>query len=86
MTKAESGEPNSPQTLTEAGEVLWRMRPDEQEPLVEWATYYQRSVVIYDRIAETDQDHHHEALYLAGQARQRVEEIQTRIRGTREHH
>jgi hypothetical protein len=86
MTEAESGEPDPPQTLTEAGEVLWRMRPDGQAPTTEWVTYYQRSAVIYDGIAETDQHHHHEALYMARKARQRAREIETRIRETRQHH
>lgn len=86
MTETEAGEPNPPQTLAEAGEVLWHLRPGEQAPLADWVAYYQHSAVIYDGIAETDQDHHHEALYMAGQARQRAGEIETRIRGTRQHH
>jgi hypothetical protein len=85
MTEAESTEPDRPRMLAEAGEVLWGMRPNEQAPLMEWVAYYQKSAVIYDGIAETDQHHHHEALYMAGQARQRAVEIETRIRETRQH-
>jgi hypothetical protein len=85
MTETESSEPNPPRTLAEAGEALWRIRPDEQAPLAEWLTYYQRSAVVYDEIAEIDQSHHHEALYMAGEARKQAEEIEAQITTAREY-
>lgn len=85
MTNFKAGEPNSPRTLAEAGEALWRIRPGEQAQLLEWLAYYQRSAVVYAEIAEIDQSHHHEALYMAGESRKRAEEIEARITTTREH-
>lgn len=79
MTEIKAGEPNAPRTLAEAGEALWRIRPGEQAPLVEWLAYYQRSAVVYAEIAEIDRSHHHEALYMAGESRKRAEEIEARI-------
>jgi hypothetical protein len=84
-TEAEPGEPNPPRTLAQASEVLWSLRPGGQAPLREWVAYYQRLAVIYDGIAETDQDHRREARYLAGHAHERARELETRIPRTRQH-
>ncbi|MBV9142114.1 MAG: hypothetical protein JO115_14560 [Pseudonocardiales bacterium] len=85
-TEAEPREPNPPRTLAQASEVLWHLRPGERARLADWVVYYQRLAVIYDGIAETDQDHHHEARYLTGQAHERAREIETRNHETQEHH
>ncbi|HEU5475821.1 MAG TPA: AMED_5909 family protein [Actinophytocola sp.] len=37
--------------------------------------YYQRSAAVYDRIAEVDRGHHHEALYWAGRERRKANAI-----------
>jgi hypothetical protein len=79
MTGDEAAEPGSPRTLRQAHEELARSRPRLQAPLGEWLAYYQRSAALYAEIAEIDRGHHHEALYMAEQARDSVREIEAQI-------
>ncbi|MBV9141649.1 MAG: hypothetical protein JO115_12155 [Pseudonocardiales bacterium] len=83
-TEAEPGEPNPPRTLAQASEVVWSLRPVEQARLADWVTSYQRSAVIYDRIAATDHSHH-KTVHLAGHAHERARDLETRIPRTRQH-
>ena len=55
------------------------MRPGRKAPLGEWLAYYQRSAALYAEIAEIDRGHHHEALYMAEQARDSLNEIEAQI-------
>jgi hypothetical protein len=79
MTGDEATEPDPPRTLGEAQVALALIRPRQQAPLGEWFAYYQRSVAWYAEIAEIDRGHHHEALYMAEQERERAKEVAAQI-------
>jgi hypothetical protein len=66
--------------LAAAQWALARIRPRQQAPLGELLAYYQRSTGWYAEIAEIDRGHHHEALYMAEQERERAKEIAAQIR------
>jgi hypothetical protein len=80
MIRDEVTEPDPPRTLAAAQWALARIRPRPQAPLGEWLAYYQRSTGWYAEIAEIDRGHHHEALYMAEQGRERAKEIAPQIR------
>lgn len=80
MTGDEATEPDPPRTLVEAQVALALIRPSRQAPLGEWLAYYQRSAGWYAEIAEIDRGHHHEALYMAEQERERAKETMAQIR------
>jgi hypothetical protein len=79
MTGDKAGEPGPPETLWQVHEVLGRERPLLSAPLGEWLAYHQRAVALYAGIAEIDRSHHHEALFMAEQARESVREIEAQI-------
>jgi hypothetical protein len=78
-------EPDPPRTLVDAQVALALIRPRREAPLGEWLAYYQRSAGWYAEIAEIDRGHHHEALYMAEQERDRAKgiaaQIQAGVRG-----
>jgi hypothetical protein len=80
MTMDKTTDPVTPQTLVEAQVALADIRPRQRAPLGEWLAYYQRSAGWYAEIAEIDRGHHHEALYMAEQERERAKEIAAQIR------
>ncbi len=80
MTVDEVAERNPPRKLVDASEALARIRPRRQAPLAEWLAYHQQSAAWYAEIAEIDRGHHHEALGLAEQERERAKEIAAQIR------
>jgi hypothetical protein len=80
MTADEATAPDPPRTLVAAQVALALIRPRRQAPLGEWLAYYQRSAGWYAEIAEIDRGHHHEALYMAEQERERAKEIAAQIR------
>ncbi len=67
----------------QAHEELVRTRPDGDASLAVWLAYYQRSVALYEQIAEIDPGHDLEALYWAQRERHRAEEIAARTRALR---
>jgi hypothetical protein len=69
--------------LIQVHEELVRARPDRDAPLAVWLAYYQRSVALYEQIAEIDPFHGWEARYWAQRERRRAEEIVTRLREQR---
>lgn len=75
-------EPVTPQTLAEAQWALAGIRPRQRAPLAEWLAYYQRSAGWYAEIAEIDRGHHHEAVFMAEQERERAKEIAAQIRAS----
>ena len=79
MTGNEAAKPEPPRTLREAHVALTRIQPRLKAPLAEWLAYYQRAAALYAEIAEIDRGHHHEALYMAEQARDSVAEIEAQI-------
>lgn len=64
------------QRLMEAHDVLSRLMPAPDAESSVWREYYQRSATVYERVAEIDRGHHHEALYWATRERQKGEEIE----------
>jgi hypothetical protein len=75
----ESTTPQPPRTLTDAHNLLARIRPKSSASLEQWLAYYQRSAALYAEIAEIDRGHHHEALYWAERERERANEIKVQI-------
>ena len=64
-------------TLKDAHEVLGRLVPaPDAEPSV-FREFYLRSAKVYERIAEVDRHHHHEALYWVTRERALAEAIET---------
>jgi hypothetical protein len=65
-----------PATLTEAHEVLVRLRPrHDAEPLV-WVEFHRRSAAVYAEVAKVDQAHRQEAGYWAATEIRRAREIE----------
>lgn len=69
-----------PRTLMQVHGELVRIRPDRDASPAAWLAYYQRSVSLYEQIAEIDPSHEGEALYWAQRERTRAGNIAARIR------
>ena len=69
--------------LMQVHEELVRARPGRDAPLAVWLAYYQRSVALYEQIAEIDPFHDGEARYWAQRERHRAEETVARLREQR---
>jgi hypothetical protein len=80
MRVAKPGKPAVVRTLMQAHEELVRIRPCRAASLPVWLAYYQRSVVVYEQVAETDPGHKGEALYWAKREAARAQDIEARIR------
>ncbi|HET9143639.1 AMED_5909 family protein [Actinophytocola sp.] len=68
---------NHTRTLIEAHDALVQLSPGESAAASAWLTYHLRSAAVYDRIAEVDRGHHHEALYWAARERRMAEAIRS---------
>ena len=73
-------ESGRPRTLMQAHRELVRIRPHGDASSAVWLAYYQRSVAVYEQIAETDPAHDGEAQYWAQRERVRAQNIAARIR------
>jgi hypothetical protein len=62
-------------TLFQMHEALTRLRPSGTADATGWRSYRLRSAAAYERIADVDRGHHHEALYWAQWERKRADEI-----------
>ncbi|MEO6091146.1 MAG: AMED_5909 family protein [Umezawaea sp.] len=62
-------------TLFEAHEILGRLQPAPNAVPTLWLDYYRHSIAIYERIAETDRGHHHEAPYWVARERRKHAEV-----------
>jgi hypothetical protein len=76
----ETAKPGPLRVLMQAHEELVRSRPGRNASLAVWLAYYQRSVTLYEQIAEIDPFHGLEARYWAQRERHHAEEIAARIR------
>ncbi|HEY6422931.1 MAG TPA: AMED_5909 family protein [Pseudonocardiaceae bacterium] len=83
MTVTKTTNPRAPQTLMQAHAELVRIRPGRDASSTAWLAYYQRSVSVYEQIAETDPGHEGEARYWAQRERARAQNIAARIRALR---
>jgi hypothetical protein len=79
----EAAKPGPLRTLMQAHEELVRSRPGGDASLAVWLAYYQRSVALYEQIAEIDPFHGLEARYWAQRERHRAEEIAAQIKTQR---
>ncbi|MFL6143666.1 MAG: AMED_5909 family protein [Labedaea sp.] len=64
-------------TLFQVHEALVRLRPTDRADAARWQAYRLRCAAAYDRIADIDRGHHHEALYWAQRERKHANEIAT---------
>jgi hypothetical protein len=72
--------PRPPRTLMQAHRELVRLRPGRDASSAAWLAYYQRSVSLYEHIAEIDPGHDGEARYWAQRERTRAATIAAQIR------
>jgi hypothetical protein len=72
--------PGPPSTLMQAHTELVRIRPGRDASSSAWLAYYQRSVALYEQIAEIDPGHELEALYWAQREKIRAANITAQIR------
>jgi hypothetical protein len=79
----ETAKPGPLRVLMQVHEELVRIRPGRDASLAVWLAYYQRSVALYEQIAEIDPFHGLEALYWAQRERHHAEEIAARSRAQR---
>jgi len=70
---------NTPATLAEAHEVLWRQRPaQDAEPLV-WVEFHRHSAEVYAQTAKVDLRHRYEATQCAGLEIRKARDIEHRL-------
>jgi hypothetical protein len=75
--------PNEPRTLREAHEIAMDRRPvPDANPSV-WLAFRQANARMYEKVADVDRGHHHEALYWAGHERRRAGEVSAKIQGVK---
>ena len=55
----------------QAHEALSRLMPRPDASPTTWFTYYRRSAAVYERVAEIDRGHFHEAMFWATRERER---------------
>ncbi|MGH3841674.1 MAG: AMED_5909 family protein [Pseudonocardiaceae bacterium] len=79
MKKTVEAETGTPRTLMQAHEELVRIRPARDAPPHVWLGYYERSVSLYQLIAQIDPGHNGEARYWAHREHRRAREIAVRI-------
>ncbi|WP_112264731.1 AMED_5909 family protein [Lentzea terrae] len=53
------------QSLSEAHDLLPRMMPRKNDDPAALRRFHEKSAAVYQRVAEIDRGHHHEALYWA---------------------
>ncbi|MFS8103465.1 hypothetical protein LFM09_40700 [Lentzea alba] len=53
------------QSLSEAHDLLPRMMPRDGAAPADLRRFHEKSAAVYQRVAEIDRGHHHEALYWA---------------------
>jgi hypothetical protein len=74
--KATQTRQTSARTLRAAQELLSREWPGNSPSASVALAYHRRAAALYAHVAETDPDHHHEALFWAQQERAAVLELQ----------
>lgn len=53
------------QSLSEAHDLLPRLMPRDKADPAELRRFHEKSAAVYQKVAELDRSHHHEALYWA---------------------
>jgi hypothetical protein len=72
-------QPDTPATLREAEEVLWRQRPRRDADPLAWVEFHRYSANVYARTSEVDTRHKHEALAYAGMEIRKARDIEHRL-------
>ncbi|MEU0532077.1 AMED_5909 family protein [Amycolatopsis tolypomycina] len=62
-------------TLADAREAVFVLRPKVDATTSEWVAFHRANAAMYERVAETDQRHHWEALYWVGYEMRQVEKL-----------
>lgn len=69
----------SPSTLEEAHDVLWRARPQKDADPQEWVAFHRHSAAVYAATAKVDLLHRYEATQCAGLEIRKAREIEARL-------
>jgi hypothetical protein len=69
----------TPATLLEAQEVLWRQRPARDADPLAWVEFHRHSATVYARTSEVDTRHKYEALAYAGMEIRKARDIEHRL-------
>jgi DNA-binding IclR family transcriptional regulator len=66
----------SPSTLQEAHELLWRARPRTDADPQEWAAFHRHCATVYAATAKVDPQHQYEATQCAGLEMRKARDIE----------
>ena len=70
---------DTPATLYEAEEVLWRRRPARDADPLAWVEFHRHCADVYARTSKVDLRHRHEALTYAGMEIRKARDIEHRL-------
>lgn len=70
---------DTPVTLADAHEVLWRQRPAKDADPLAWVEFHRNGAQVYSRVSEADPRHRYEALACAGLEIRKAREIEDRL-------
>jgi hypothetical protein len=62
--------------LSEAHHDAGKRRPEETAASSEWIAFYRMNARMYERMADVDRGHHHEALYWAAHENRMADEVE----------
>lgn len=70
---------DTPGTLADAHDVLWRQRPPRDADPMVWIAFHRRSAIVYVRVAAVDTARRSEAQQCAGMEIRKAREIEHRL-------
>lgn len=73
----------APATLYEAHDLVLAQRPKLAEAPDAWVRHHRRAAEVYAQVATVDENHRHEAQYLAGREIREARAIEDRLSGVR---
>ncbi|WP_245787104.1 AMED_5909 family protein [Amycolatopsis saalfeldensis] len=62
--------------LADAHDDAERRRPEQTAMPSKWIAFHRANARMYERVADIDRGHHHEALYWADRERRNVDEVE----------
>ena len=74
-----------PRTLRDAHEFAMDRRPAPDANPSVWLAFRQANARMYEKVADVDWGHHHEALYWADYERRQAGEVSSQIQGSGHH-
>ncbi|MGW3966847.1 AMED_5909 family protein [Amycolatopsis sp. NPDC005003] len=75
--------PTEPRTLRAAHEIATERLPAPDANPAVWLAFRQSNARMYEKVADVDRGHHHEALYWAGYERRKAGEVSAQIQGSK---